>query len=331
MMVLLYFILFYSMGECAQPYFPSQITFHSNENYDGEKKLVVVDEINQRAFQKWDHNSSTDISAYAMKHIPYAFPDSPQSKYYVQLYIYTPPPPPGCWYATYTIDGHGNPFNTFPDHWVTALDSFEIRNYVDFKYEMIHSNQSKENEDYWYSNKTCELSNGKIVPCQEIYFEKNTDRPIRSTRIDYNIAALVQKTTEYKVLSIGKPDEKYFNSIPQNWTGLCADARFQIQYDPGATYLYPGETVDIQVWLTSAPHKVNGNDTVRIQWKADQYPRDFTLIPKELYFNSENFSKKQTLTVQRHEGVATTVFYPTLYGGGLEPVFVKNYYFTILS
>ncbi|CAF1246722.1 unnamed protein product [Adineta ricciae] len=331
MKLFLYFIFLHSLGECIQPYFPRQVTFLARENYDGKKNLFAIDEINQRAYQSWGKKSFDERRAYAMKDMPYMFPDPSQSKYYVQLTYFTPPPPPGCHYGIYALDGLGFSFNVFPDHWQKHLDSFEILNYVHFTSKMIHSNQSKENEDYWYSDEKCRLSSGEMVPCQEIYFRRGTEIPLRTTRVDYNIVALVQKTTAYEILSIGEPDEKYFDSIPKNWTESCEDAKFGISYDGNSSYLYPGKTVLVQVWLRTAPHKVNGNDTLRIQWTAHDDDKYITLTPKELVFNGENFSEKQTLTIKRHEGQAEAIFYPIFHGGGLEPVFTEKYSFTLFN
>ncbi|CAF4204298.1 unnamed protein product, partial [Rotaria sp. Silwood2] len=67
---------------------------------------------------------------------------------------------------------------SFPLHWGND-SSYKIRNYVSFNSEMIHSNNSSEDEDYWYSNATCSTDSGDKYPCQEIYFKKNTDLPLR--------------------------------------------------------------------------------------------------------------------------------------------------------
>ena len=44
---------------------------------------------------------------------------------------------------------------------------------------MIHSNNSSPDEDYWYANEKCEIQDGSKPPCQEIYFKKNTEIPLR--------------------------------------------------------------------------------------------------------------------------------------------------------
>ena len=61
-------------------------------------------------------------SSYAYQHFPFAVPDSPQSKYNVQLLIDYPPL--NCMYVTYWKPG-GNTFNSFPSH-STHGKSFEI-------------------------------------------------------------------------------------------------------------------------------------------------------------------------------------------------------------
>ena len=60
--------------------------------------------------------------------------------------------------------------------------------------EMIHSTNSSESEDYWYSNKTCKTTDQYTYPCEEIYFISR------------------------------KIDEKYFNNFSKNWSIACQDA-----------------------------------------------------------------------------------------------------------
>ncbi|CAF4807656.1 unnamed protein product, partial [Rotaria sp. Silwood2] len=89
--------------------------------------------------------SSVPQISYALQHFPYATPDSPQAKYYVQLLLgYSSLEP--CMYATYWKYG-GNYFNVFPSHWLNG-SSLEIKNYVNFTYKRIHSDNSSPDEDY---------------------------------------------------------------------------------------------------------------------------------------------------------------------------------------
>ena len=48
---------------------------------------------------------------------------------------------------------------------------------------MIHSNDSTENEDLWYSNDTCRIPVREVVPCEDVYFKKNTDIPLRFVQV----------------------------------------------------------------------------------------------------------------------------------------------------
>jgi hypothetical protein len=177
LLCLISFILCYYLGESVQPYFPPQIVF----SIDNGQTIIAIDEINQRAYQSvtYSFDPIPQIS-YALQHFPYASSDSPQSKYYVQLLLgYSSLEP--CVYATYWKYA-GNYFNAFPSHWLNG-SSFEIKNYLNFTYKMIHSNTSSPDEDYWYTNETCEIQDGTQPPCQEIYFQKNTEIPLRLTQV----------------------------------------------------------------------------------------------------------------------------------------------------
>jgi len=46
-----------------------------------------------------------------------------------------------CMYGTYWKYG-GNQFNSFRAHWWPNLTTFEIKNYMGFRYPMIHSTNS---------------------------------------------------------------------------------------------------------------------------------------------------------------------------------------------
>jgi len=100
--------------------------------------LFAIDEINQKAYKSVSDSIRSSQTAYAMKHFPNAISDSPESKYYVQLSDEFPQP--GCRYATYWEHGGGT-FNSFPEHWSNGT-SFEIKNFIHFKYEMIRSTNS---------------------------------------------------------------------------------------------------------------------------------------------------------------------------------------------
>ena len=38
-------------------------------------------------------------------------------------------------------------------------------------------------EDYWYANVTCRIDQWRIYPCEEIYFQKNTEIPLRFVQV----------------------------------------------------------------------------------------------------------------------------------------------------
>ncbi|CAF3363534.1 unnamed protein product [Rotaria sp. Silwood2] len=311
------FILWYYTGDCTQPYFPPQIVFSPNNGLT----TIAIDEINQRAYQKVTLSSYASDIAVVMKHFPYAIPDSPQSKYYVQLLANFPPL--SCLYGTYWKYG-GNIYNSFPSYWLNG-SSYEIKNYMKFNYDMIHSNDSSVNEDYWYSNVTCRTESGDSYPCEEIYFEKNTQIPLRLTAVGRKGWNVRQFTTYYKVISVGKPDDKLFDSIPKNWSIACRDVMLGLLYYPQTSKINLTQSTEIQVWLRTPPHRINGNDTVRIQWQAIECNDCFTWTPKQLYFNSENFHERQTLTITRVKNGLKTKLIPTFYGGGFDFVIPDLY------
>ncbi|CAF4549493.1 unnamed protein product, partial [Didymodactylos carnosus] len=162
---------------------------------------------------------------------------------------------------------------------------------------MIHSNSSAQNEDYWYANVTCQTDSGGIYPCEEIYYNKNTDIPLRSTRVTRRGWNVLQVTTNYKIISVGKPDNKYFDSIPRNWFVACRDVMLGLLYYPQTSKMSLHQSEKVEIWLITPPHRINNNDTVRIQWKSTECDECFTLSLEELSFNSENFQEKQTLTI----------------------------------
>ncbi len=132
--------------------------------------IIAIDEINQQAYQTLNYSSSEQQTSFVMKHFLYSLPDTPQSKYYVQLSLVSLASL-GCQYATYwTYSGRN--FNEFPTHWWFNASSFEIKNNMNFDSKMIHSNKSSLDEDYWYASETCGTESGQLFPCQEIYFQK---------------------------------------------------------------------------------------------------------------------------------------------------------------
>ncbi|CAF1474416.1 unnamed protein product [Rotaria sordida] len=308
---LISFILLYYSGDCIQPYFPSQIVFST----DNGQTIIVIDEINQRAYQSLPVYPSNTQRSFAMKNFPYSIPDSPQSKYYVELIIDSSRNI--CFYETYWKYG-GNNFNVFPSHWLLNINSFSIKNYLEFKYIMIHSNDSSQDEDYWYANKECEIDSGGKYPCEEIYFKKNTEIPLRLTQVINRGLKYIRTTTNFTIISIGKPDEKYFDSIPKNWPTVCEDLDLGLSYYPQFTQIGVNQSVEIHISLSAPPHRIDGNDTVRVQWNITECIDCFTLSPKEFTFNTKNFKEKQILRITCVKDTCQTKIVPIFNGGGFD-------------
>ena len=245
--------------QSAQPYFPSQITFSTNDH----QSIYAIDELNQQAYNSYVISPTLTQYAFAMKNFPFAIPDSPQSKYYVQLKLNSPSN--SCNYGTYWKYGDYLS-SAFPSHWNFNDSSFKIDNFVKFKYEMIHSDNDTGDEDYWYANEICQIDSGEKFPCQEIYFKKNTDIPLRTANVFRRRWEVVRETIYYNVTSVGKPDDKLFNRIPQNWAYNCTDLMLGLLYDPQILVIALNKTSPVQMWLTTPPHIINGNDTVIIEW-----------------------------------------------------------------
>ena len=307
--LLLVLVLIRLYGDCAQPYFPPQLLFFAGST------LYAIDEVNQKAYKSVSDTTKSSETAYAMKNFPYAIPDSPQSKYYVQLQDKFPDI--GCRYETYWDYG-GSTFNAFPEHWSNG-SSFEIKNFMSFKYSMVLSNKSSVYEDYWYSTETCHPM-GKICPCQEIYFRKGTEIPVRSTEVVETPWDVEQFTTDYMIISVGKPDDKYFNPIIKDWALGCRDVMLGTVYNPNTTRLDLNESIDIQVWLSTPPHSIKGNDTVSITWKAKTCSDCFTWKPKQLRFTTDNFHNQQVLKITRIKNGPKSALLPVFVGGGFDIV-----------
>ena len=302
----------------TQPNFPPQIVFTVNT----EQNLYAIDEVNQRAV-----SVDPTETGFLLKHIPYATPDSPEDKYYVQLIANR-----GkfdCMYETYWQYG-GSPYNMFPSHWQNG-QSIEVKTYLQFKHEMIHSTNSSDTEDYWYSNEQCQPDSGEQRPCEQMFFKKNTDIPLRYIEVRRVGWDVVPVTTEYNVISVGEPDQKYFEGLPKNWSIACRDVNLGI-FIYSQTTKIPVEKSDVvQVWLTAPPHRIDGNDTVTIRWNTTEGCTDcLTWTPKELSFNIDNFQDRQNITFTRTKAGPKTTLYPIFNGGGfnlvipvLYPLFIE--------
>jgi calcineurin-like phosphoesterase family protein len=117
---------------------------------------------------------------------------------------------------------------------------------------------------------------------------------------------------------VGKPDDKYFDSIPEYWSIACRDVNLRLLYYPQSTKINLNQSSEIHISLTAPPHRIHGNDTVCIQWKQTQCDDCVAWTPKQLSFTSENFQEKQILTVTRVKDGPDTTLIPIFYGGGFD-------------
>jgi hypothetical protein len=88
-------------------------------------------------------------------------------------------------------------------------------------------------------------------------------------------------------------------SIPKKWTTVCRDVKLGVSYDPQVLVIHSKPTGKVQVSLTAPPHQIHGNDTITIQWKANNCTDCFKFTPNQLSFNSENFQIQQTINITR--------------------------------
>ena len=312
MKFVIYLFVLFVFVDCEQPYFPKQIVFTPDQN----RTLIAIDEVNQRAYLKLIVDSTDYDVAYVMQHMPYARTDLPQSKHYVQLiqnYIKTRT---SCSYLTYWQYSWGG-YGLFPLHWGND-SSYNIKNYLNFNYPMIHS--TKVDEDYWYSNETCRTSSGQSYRCQEVYFKKNTDIPVRYTEVVQDDEEIVRRIENYTIYSTEKPSDTFFNTIPKTWNDDCRDGDLGISYNPTEITLSLGESAKVQVWLPAPPHKIEGHNTVTIYWVPFICSQCFKWTPEKLHFNYTNFNEPQILTITRVERSAPTVIIPFCSGGGYDDV-----------
>ncbi|CAF4419160.1 unnamed protein product, partial [Rotaria sp. Silwood2] len=172
---------------------------------------------------------------------------------------------------------------------------------------------------------TCKVQTGETYPCEEIYFEKNTQIPLRLTRVVRQGWNIVKATYPYTIISMGKPDDKYFNSIPKNWSFICQDTMLGLLHYPQTPKIDLNESAAVEIWLTTPPHRINGNDTVIIQWKLRECTDCFTWTPKQLSFNIENFHERQILKITRVKDGSQTSLIPVFNGGGFDNVLPEVY------
>jgi hypothetical protein len=91
-------------------------------------------------------------------------------------------------------------------------------------------------------------------------------------------------------------------------------------YYPQTVKIDLNQSAEVQVWLITPLHRINGNDTVIIQWKPSECTDCFTWTPKQLAFNIENFQERQILTITRVKNGSQTNLIPIFHGGDFESV-----------
>jgi len=306
------FTFCYYYVHCVQPYFPSQVVF----TVDNGQRLYAIDQVNQRAFVSIKDNPAQN--GYVFQHFPYSPADTPQSRHYVRLI--TTDNPKTCAYETYWKYGR-NSSNYFPEHWNNQT-TFQIGNYLNLNYTMIYNfNQSDLEEDYWYSAETCYDAVHDVHPCFRLYFKHANDTPLRSIQLQSVGERSFFQTTEYQIISIGKPDDKYFAGIPTNWYTSCLDTDLQLEFFADSYVIYYRTHRTVAVSLFAPPHRVNGNDSVTITWNLTGCDNDcLTWAPQQLTFNSQNFNRIQNLTFLRIDDSDRTFIRPTFIGGGFDLV-----------
>jgi hypothetical protein len=123
---------------------------------------------------------------------------------------------------------------------------------------MVHSTNSSIDEDYWYANEACRFESGETSLCQKTYLKKNTQVPLRSTEVVRHKRQVIQAVTNYQIISMGKPDEKYFGSIPKNWSVTCLDVNLDLLYYREITTIGLNQSTNIHISLSVLPHRING-------------------------------------------------------------------------
>lgn len=305
--------LFSIFGQFIQPYFPQQVVFSPDNN----RTIIAIDVINQRAYLQVNRTSEESGIAYVMKHMPYTKPDSPQANHYVQLLLREADDYNLCSYSTYWKYSL-NMSGLFPLHWSNS-SAYEIKNYINFKYPMIYSKKASKQEDYWHSNESCRVHSGEVYPCQEIYFKKNTEIPIRYADVARVDSKAIRQIVNFTVYSTEKPSDTFFNSIPKNWFDSCQDDDLRVAYNPNGLAINLNESAEVQVWLTAPPHRIPGNDTVVIHWTLYACSYCLQWTPTHLVFNATNFQERQTLNITRIEiSEQTDQLRPVCTGGGYD-------------
>ncbi|CAF3177850.1 unnamed protein product [Rotaria sp. Silwood2] len=77
---------------------------------------------------------------------------------------------------------------------------------------------------------------------------------------------MVQETLGYDVISMDKPDDSLFDSIPKDWQYNCKDVMLGLLYYPQTSKIVVGQSSGVEIWVITPPHRINNNDTVIIEW-----------------------------------------------------------------
>ncbi|CAF5065725.1 unnamed protein product, partial [Rotaria magnacalcarata] len=189
--------------------------------------------------------------------------------------------------------------------------------------KMMHATNISIDEDYWYSEVNCSLQRtGEVYPCEEIFFKKNTDIPVRHTYFEGTGWYALRVIVNYKIISMGKPSDKLFAKIPENWMNNCTDLNLGLDFILPSPIIKVNESATVKIRLTSPPHRLDGNDTVTLQWRVDETSSEcqncLRWEPKQFNFNIKNFDHYQTMIVSRVKDGSETTISPIMKGGGYD-------------
>ena len=131
----------------------------------------------------------------------------------------------------------------------------------------------------------------KFTPVIVTLVKRSTSRrapdiPLRTTQVVRQGWDLMQRTTNFQIISIGQPDDHLFDGIPKRWAYMCTDVMLGVIYNPQMPTLHLHETVAIQVSLRSPPHRINGDDSLSIEWQ----PRQLFQLPRLCDMGTETTS-----------------------------------------
>ncbi|CAF3845005.1 unnamed protein product [Rotaria sp. Silwood1] len=114
--------------------------------------------------------------------------------------------------------------------------------------------------------KKCSLQTGDVCPCEEIFFKKNTDIPLRYIYVEGHGFFVNKGIINYKIISIEKPSDKLFAKIPKNWMNNWTDLNLGLDFILPSPIIKVNESVKVQIHLTSPLHRVDENDTMILRW-----------------------------------------------------------------